>query len=812
MCLSFISLQTSRRMSAKTKAVRSIQRSRYYSGFKELISSSNRAKSDFFRLIRDEVHKSFQFVLNDGGSALCDSSLNLPDLKAYNFEEIEQNLATECPALLAALQGCVMKSKKKTDKQRTAMVGTIASMLGHFRRPRKCCQLQTLNGIQMWMAGCKRKVFTRFNHLSWCVGVTGARKAVDRITNNHDEKLQGWKNALTRFDRGEFWTEKEPLGYSLCFDNVNHFITARHQSKQRQNRQLNLTQMYASRDRIPTTDLSNDKPDSDTIRGIPVSHLLPSSQEECMLRDEMVIITSRILCQEITPLRHLKNEWDIVHQYSEESSKQSDMVPLGVIEKDESKTDEMIEILDTLHKYVPRNERDGPGTLILHGDGLSCERVKDAQNARINGATQWAQLTGLQPCVQEWHKQVIILQDIYNHLYNSTSGKDKMTLFHLRNVFGHHNVTATVKKSYNFNAEFLEFATHGFIAAYALHLVGSQHSHQPLDIPSSKEDQVQYVTSISRQIVDDVFLPSQAANILHSPYCVCKDYVDETTMICCDNTHCQEGSWFHLQCVGIPEDRVPKGKWYCSTECRRASSHKKKKSCKRETKTNEQAKIDRVREYNKSVIFHGLNFLIRRDAIRQNDGNRMIAHWKSDLVTFLTGTHNKYMVLAHRLLMGVNGAFSDRIAKTLVWNRTVNPSGCPGRNIAMDLQMEMLNKTYKENVRVSRGKLTSATINRHSKIIGIGQSLSNLYDELTSTRSPQSATSSPDRTTDTQALIKMVLDYNSFDNIPGRAHDSFPQFQHQRPPLEEPAKLKAKLNKLTESMADRSHLVESLNQ
>ena len=67
-------------------------------------------------------------------------------------------------------------------------------------------------------------------------------------------------------------------------------------------------------------------------------------------------------------------------------------VPIGVLNKDESTTAGMIEILENYNQYVPLDYDGNPMTLILYCDGLSCERVEGAQRARINGADAMARL------------------------------------------------------------------------------------------------------------------------------------------------------------------------------------------------------------------------------------------------------------------------------------------------------------------------------------------------------------------------------------------------------------------------------------
>lgn len=83
-------------------------------------------------------------------------------------------------------------------------------------------------------------------------------------------------------------------------------------------------------------------------------------------------------------------------------------IPLGVLNKDESKISDMIDIMDTYQQYVPAENFLTP--TILYGDGLSCERANDAQNARINGQSARDRLEGLVPAIQEWHKRGILLE------------------------------------------------------------------------------------------------------------------------------------------------------------------------------------------------------------------------------------------------------------------------------------------------------------------------------------------------------------------------------------------------------------------
>ena len=163
-------------------------------------------------------------------------------------------------------------------------------------------------------------------------------------------------------------------------------------------------------------------------------------------------------------------------------------------------------------------------------------------------------------------------------------------------------------------------------------------------------------------------------------------------MIFCENRNCGQGTWFHLDCLEMNEDDVPDDIWYCCNEC-------KKEAAKRKTKRGRRRTVNRLLDSKHNYLFllmwRALNQEIRRNAIRENDGNRIIMHWKFDMLEFIEKHHPKYFLLGQRLLSAVYGGVSPRLQKTLIWNRTVNPKGGQGKSISIDLQMEYFNKDYK---------------------------------------------------------------------------------------------------------------------
>ena len=87
------------------------------------------------------------------------------------------------------------------------------------------------------------------------------------------------------------------------------------------------------------------------------------------------------------------------------------------------------------------------------------------------------------------------------------------------------------------------------------------------------------------------------------------------------------------------------GIWYCSDACKRTYS--KKKSSSKET-----LKEDGTFNYISSLTYMGLMDLVRQNAVRENDGDAMMSHWRLDLLHFHNYHHPKYVLLGHRLLAG----------------------------------------------------------------------------------------------------------------------------------------------------------------
>ena len=82
-----------------------------------------------------------------------------------------------------------------------------------------------------------------------------------------------------------------------------------------------------------------------------------------------------------------------------------------------SSTGGVIQIMESLQKYVPRRKDGSYRVVPAHGDALSVERMNDATKARAADLTDTDRLEGLEASPQEFHHRGLMLQVfLYIHL------------------------------------------------------------------------------------------------------------------------------------------------------------------------------------------------------------------------------------------------------------------------------------------------------------------------------------------------------------------------------------------------------------
>ena len=123
--------------------------------------------------------------------------------------------------------------------------------------------------------------------------------------------------------------------------------------------------------------------------------------------------------------------------------------------------------------------------------------------------------------------------------------------------------------------------------------------------------------------------------------------------------------------------------------------------------TNEEDyEADHIYNFHRSFLHMGLLYEDLREAIRYEDGPRVVQHWRVWLLYFLASKRTNYSSEAANLLANLKADFSRWLAYVVTHNRTVNTSGQLGHGKAIDMAVEHQNLVIKNALRSSAGNIT----------------------------------------------------------------------------------------------------------
>ncbi|XP_061162619.1 uncharacterized protein LOC133171838 [Saccostrea echinata] len=594
-------------------ACRCIEHYEYKKAFTYLYNNYAGARRAVENLVKKEIRKGVKNLLNDKEGSLL-KKCNLENIKKFSWSAILSDVAKYIPILYSALIATVASpSNEKNLRSRVRNkplapgIGLAVSVLLHLYSPLKVKFVQGLNSIELWRCGAQRKHQMEAGTLGTClesdtdidiselsseevvqssgtdVGTSsGSLQELPRMEDS-EESVSGDDEELNTI---ESVSDLVPYsrGFCITWDNVGKMVKACHQSTERQNKMMLWALAYCAENRIPTTHLTNSYVNASDI---PLQKFLPMEEDITEIKQRMEVIVARIIQKEMPYFNSCKVVPHIRHKFWRESSRKSKVINLGVCQENPSTTTGTIKIMEQLHEYVPR-QGDELFQLICFGDGLSCERHNDAHMARSNGESMLSRLQGLQPQVQEFHKRMLLMQDLMDTFFHGSSAAVKGTLFHLKNVFGHRSVKKDVGETFNHAADFIKFVTHGYVLLATMDMCGMESIGDPPNLPEDGDDDT-LLTDVARRVVQLIWHSPRVEKILGSDadeedsyiYCLCKIgklyslYLgDDVPMIYCSGIHCPGNNWFHLQCLHMEDDDVPDEEFYCSDDCRKRAVYK----------------------------------------------------------------------------------------------------------------------------------------------------------------------------------------------------------------------------------------------
>lgn len=128
---------------------------------------------------------------------------------------------------------------------------------------------------------------------------------------------------------------------------------------------------------------------------------------------------------------------------------------------------------------------------------------------------------------------------------------------------------------------------------------------------------------------------------------------------------------------------------------------------------------DNVYNQHRSFLHAALLYSDLRNAVRCEDGPRIISQWRWWLPYFLATNRKNYSQEAANLLANLSADFSPRMAYIATHNRTVNTTGRPGKGKPIDMAIEHHNLVLKNALRSAGANVTL----HHLKVISLPSQL-----------------------------------------------------------------------------------------
>ena len=191
----------------------------------------------------------------------------------------------------------------------------------------------------------------------------------------------------------------EGIQFKLVDDNVDKKKGVRDIRAECHGEMKHMYSMIAVRSRV-TSSVAESHCNLESLHS---SMVLPTADDVCQIKKNLVVLVSRILCCYIKCLSSFSTAvlTHILHAHSEQMAGKSDTVVLDVVAKNEAKHSDMIEIMKTLQGYLgeafPTHQK-----MISGGDQLTCERQVCAQRHMMDCNTSHECLALLEPVCEDW--------------------------------------------------------------------------------------------------------------------------------------------------------------------------------------------------------------------------------------------------------------------------------------------------------------------------------------------------------------------------------------------------------------------------
>jgi hypothetical protein len=228
--------------------------------------------------------------------------------------------------------------------------------------------VEYINSLILLEGGAKKSAFTRLNGTKHCMSYQSTLDKASQIAENEDKKIKEWQEVI--FDEHkresellreiECLEEKSDVGSVLskarlqdeleCLrygmhpgmyfvgDNVDMRVHVRHHRLDHKDNDVHMFQMAAYKNRVPGNHLDPRHAQADITRA-PFSLVVPSENEHELMRNNIANHVALNWIKYLLPFKGIEQPSHADHQYTKETTRKTERISLGILEKCENKND-----------------------------------------------------------------------------------------------------------------------------------------------------------------------------------------------------------------------------------------------------------------------------------------------------------------------------------------------------------------------------------------------------------------------------------------------------------------------------------------